>query len=51
MKNKILYVVSLENLPSNLTSYTHVLNETTDTMYEIGADGGLTEIKFNLFTL
>ena len=51
MKIRILYVVSLENLPNNLTSYTHVLNETTDTMYKIGTDGSLTEVTFNMFNL
>ena len=51
MKIIILYVVSLENLPNNLTSYTHVLNETTDTMYEIGTDGSLTTVKFSMFNL
>ena len=51
MEIKILYVVSLENLPNNLTSYTHVLNETTDSMYKIGTDGSLTEVKFGMFNL
>ena len=51
MKTKILYVASLENLQSNLTSYTHVLIETTDTMYEVGKDGSLTKVTFNLFNL